>query len=171
MPEHSRQALPKEKEEADCADKQPDPTHQVSDEKNDVVRTLRAVAVTGTISEVGHEPPPRMIETLGSVESRPFCSEDRRDARHRAAARKTQVAPLAPVPLSLQRREKPLRSVCARRCREAIQTARDAPPATQFATALSQHGIGREARQKAPANRWSGLRRIGHQASLYALLL
>ena len=32
MPEHSRQALPKEKEEAGCADKQPDPTHYVSDE-------------------------------------------------------------------------------------------------------------------------------------------
>ncbi len=32
MPEHSRQALPKEKEEADCADKQPDPNHHVSDE-------------------------------------------------------------------------------------------------------------------------------------------
>ena len=51
MPEHSRQALPNEKEEADCADKQPDPTHHVSDERQkfDAVRTLRAVAVTGTI--------------------------------------------------------------------------------------------------------------------------
>jgi hypothetical protein len=60
MPEHSRQALPKEKEEADCADKQPDPTHYVSDERHkfNVVRTLRAVAVTGTIFEAGHEPPP-----------------------------------------------------------------------------------------------------------------
>jgi len=39
MPEHGRQALPKEKEEADCADKQPDPTHYVSDkrQKFDVV--------------------------------------------------------------------------------------------------------------------------------------
>ena len=33
MPEHSRQALPKEKEEAGCADNQPDPTHLVSDER------------------------------------------------------------------------------------------------------------------------------------------
>ena len=42
MPEHSRQALPKEKEEAGCADKQPDPTHHVSDERQkfDIVRTL-----------------------------------------------------------------------------------------------------------------------------------
>ena len=60
MPEHSRQALPKEKEEADCADKQPDPTRHVSDERQkfDVVPTLRAVAVTGTIFEAGDEPPP-----------------------------------------------------------------------------------------------------------------
>jgi hypothetical protein len=33
MPEHSRQVLPMEKEEADCADKQPDPTHYVSDKR------------------------------------------------------------------------------------------------------------------------------------------
>jgi len=58
--EGQRRAPPKEKEEADCADKQPDPTHHVSDERQkfDVVRTLRAVAVTGTIFEAGHEPPP-----------------------------------------------------------------------------------------------------------------
>jgi len=83
MPEHSRQALPKEKEEADCADKQPDPNHHVSDERQkfDVLRTLRAVAVTGTIFEACHEP---LIETPASVDSRPYCSEDRSDARHRA---------------------------------------------------------------------------------------
>ena len=61
MPEHSRQALPEEEEEeAGCADKQPDPTHHASGERQkfDVVRTLRAVAVIGTIFEAGHEPPP-----------------------------------------------------------------------------------------------------------------
>jgi hypothetical protein len=59
MPQHSRQVLPKKKEEADCADKQPDPTHYVSDKSQefDAARTLRAVAVTGTIFEAGHEPP------------------------------------------------------------------------------------------------------------------
>jgi len=59
MPEPSGQALSKEKEEADCADKQPDPTHHVSDERQkfDVVRTLRAIAATGRIFEAGHEPP------------------------------------------------------------------------------------------------------------------
>jgi hypothetical protein len=57
---HSRRPFPKEKEEAHCADKQPDPTHNVSDERQifDVARTLRAVAVTGTIVETRHEPPP-----------------------------------------------------------------------------------------------------------------
>jgi len=55
-----REAPSKEKEEADCADKQPDPTHHVSDERQkfDVVRTLRAIAATGRIFEAGHEPPP-----------------------------------------------------------------------------------------------------------------
>ena len=33
MPEHSRQALPEEKEEAGCADNQPEPTDYVSDER------------------------------------------------------------------------------------------------------------------------------------------
>ena len=32
-----------------------------------------------------------MIETPTSFQTRPFCSEDRCDAHHRAAARKTQV--------------------------------------------------------------------------------
>jgi hypothetical protein len=56
MPEHNRQALAEEKEEADCADEQPDPTDHISDkrQKFDVVRTLRAVAVTGAIFEAGH---------------------------------------------------------------------------------------------------------------------
>lgn len=60
MAEHSRHALPKEKEDADCADKQADPTHHVSDERQkfDVVRTLRAVAATGTIFDAGHQPLP-----------------------------------------------------------------------------------------------------------------
>jgi hypothetical protein len=99
VPKHSCQALPEEKEEADCADKQPDPTHHVSDERQkfDGARTLEAVAVTDTIFEAGHEPPPWMIETPASVDSRPFCSEDRCDARHKAAAPKTEAAPLAPA--------------------------------------------------------------------------
>jgi hypothetical protein len=75
MPEHSRQALPKEKKAAECADKQPDPTHHVGDERQEfnVVPTLRAVAVTCTIFEAGHEPPPGMIETPASIGSRPSC--------------------------------------------------------------------------------------------------
>jgi hypothetical protein len=56
---HSRRPFSKQKEDADCADKQPDPTHNVSDERQkfDVARTLRAVAVTGAISQTRHEPP------------------------------------------------------------------------------------------------------------------
>ena len=48
MPEHIRQALPEEKEEAGCADNQPEPTDYVSDERQkfNVARMLRGVAVT-----------------------------------------------------------------------------------------------------------------------------
>ena len=57
MPEHSRQALPEEKEEAGCADNQPEPTDYVSDERQkfNVARMLRGVAVSPAIFEAGHE--------------------------------------------------------------------------------------------------------------------
>ena len=43
----------------------------------------------------------------------------------------------------------------------------EAPPAMPSITA----GIGRRANKKPRPHRWPGLRRSGHQASLYALLL
>jgi hypothetical protein len=58
--EYGLQVYPEEKAEADCAQQQPDPTHHVGDERQEIntVRTGSAVAVIGTIFEAGHAPPP-----------------------------------------------------------------------------------------------------------------
>ena len=54
MPD-SRQAFPKEKEEADCADKQPDPTHHVS-----VARELHHEVASEAVRAL-HDDRPRAI--------------------------------------------------------------------------------------------------------------
>jgi hypothetical protein len=47
----------------------------------------------------------------------------------------------------------------------------EAPPATQFAEQFEPARDWSPGQSKAPAHRWPGLCRIGHLASLYALLL